>query len=185
MRRNYLKRLLESYLPVDDSEIIAKQRMLDFMLNNTNCFERSLSSGHFTASCWLVNESMDQALLTHHAKLNLWLQLGGHCDGDSNIVAVALKEAQEESGILNIKLISENIFDIDVHIIPANTQEPEHIHYDVRFLLQVQDTDPLIVVSPESKNLSWFGPDASLLPTADPSVLRMFNKWLAIRYNMI
>jgi len=178
MHRNYLSNLLHNYSPSDANEVVAKQRMLDFMLNNPDCFERTLSQGHFTASCWLVNKTMDLALLTHHAKLNIWLQLGGHCDGDSDIVAVALKEAQEESGLLNIKLVSEQIFDLDVHAIPANKREAEHLHYDVRFLMRVQDEAPLII-SPESKDLRWFGKDVKALPTTELSILRMFNKWLS------
>jgi 8-oxo-dGTP pyrophosphatase MutT (NUDIX family) len=180
MHRNYLTDLLHNYLPSDANEVVAKQLMLDFIANNADCFERTLLQGHFTASCWLVNKAMDRALLTHHAKLNTWLQLGGHCDGDSNISAVALKEAQEESGLLNIKLVSREIFDIDVHAIPANSREPAHLHYDVRFLVQVLDDAPLII-SPESKDLCWFGTDASSLPTTELSILRMFNKWLALR----
>lgn len=180
MHRNYLNDLLHNYAPSDPNEIIAKQLMLDFISNNKDCFERTLLQGHFTASCWLVNKFMDRTLLTHHAKLNTWLQLGGHCDGDSNITRVALKEAQEESGLLNLKLVSEQIFDIDVHAIPANNREPWHLHYDVRFLIQVLDDAPLII-SPESKALCWFGTDVNSLPTAEPSILRMFNKWLEIR----
>ncbi len=179
MHRNYLSSLLHNYFPTDANEIAAKQLMLDFISNNTDCFERTLLQGHFTASCWLVNKFMDRAVLTHHTKLDTWLQLGGHCDGDSNILAVALKEAQEESGLLNIKFMSEQIFDIDVHIIPAYKDDPAHLHYDIRFLLQVQDDAPLII-SPESKALCWFGKDVNSLPTAETSILRMFNKWLAI-----
>ncbi len=179
MHCNNLRTLLDNYFPNDGNEIIAKQRMLHFIDNNSDCFKRTLSQGHFTASCWLVNKNMDRALLTYHAKLNVWLQLGGHCDGDSDIIAVALKEAHEESGLSNIQLISDQIFDIDVHVIPANTRESGHLHYDVRFLLQEQDDAPLII-SHESKDLRWFSRDAKLLPTSEPSILRMFNKWLTI-----
>lgn len=179
MHRNNLSKLLYNYYPTDPTEVLAKQRMLDFIVNNPNCFERTLSQGHFTASCWLLNKDMDRVLLTHHAKLNVWLQLGGHCDGDSDLAAVALKEAHEESGLSNIKLISNQIFDIDVHVIPANKRESEHLHYDVRFLLQQQDDAP-VIINHESTDLRWFGSDPKLLPTTDPSILRMFNKWLAI-----
>lgn len=90
---------------------------------------------------------------------------------------VAIKEAQEESGIMGIKPIFESIFDIDVHLIPPHGPDPEHYHYDVRFLLQVQSDDPLIC-SEESHALQWFGKDKTTLPTQDRSVMRMFEKWL-------
>jgi 8-oxo-dGTP pyrophosphatase MutT (NUDIX family) len=78
-----------------------------------------------------------------------WLQLGGHADGDNDILRVALKEASEESGISSIKDISEEIFDIDVHQIPANKNEKAHIHYDIRFILQVS-SDEKIKINHES-----------------------------------
>jgi 8-oxo-dGTP pyrophosphatase MutT (NUDIX family) len=112
----------------------------------------------------------------HHTKLNKWFQLGGHCDGDGNILNVALKEAQEESGIFHIKPISTEIFDIDIHTIPANSKEPEHEHFDVRFLLQVT-SDEEVIQNKESKELRWIGLNLSDLPTDQHSVVRMFYKW--------
>jgi 8-oxo-dGTP pyrophosphatase MutT (NUDIX family) len=112
----------------------------------------------------------------HHAKLDRWLQLGGHCDGDVDVLAVAIKEAQEESGIIGIKPVSPEIFDIDIHLIPANKNEQEHYHYDVRFLLQVT-SDEEIVSNRESKELRWIKKDSSQLPTNELSVIRMFKKW--------
>ena len=180
MHRNNLKTLLNDYHPVIVTEIQAKQEMLDFLSSNTRCFERSLCDGHFTASSWLMNKSQDKFLLTHHAKLNMWLQLGGHCDGDSDLLRVALKEANEESGLLDIVAVVSGIFDLDIHQVPARKGEPAHLHYDVRFLLQARQDTPLIV-SNESHSLQWFGMDMYLLPTTEPAILRMFNKWLAFR----
>ena len=112
----------------------------------------------------------------HHAKLNLWVQPGGHCDGESDVLAVAIKEAQEESGIQAIVPVSKDIFDVDVHFIPARKHEKEHYHYDIRFLLQV-NSDEEIVQNHESHDMRWFGPDRVTLPTQEPSVVRMFDKW--------
>lgn len=179
MHRNNLLNLLAHYFPQDSEEIINKEKMIDFVQQNPDCFERSLAIGHMTASAWLVDKTNTHALLTLHAKFNEWFQLGGHCDGDCNILGVAIKEAQEESGILSIAPVFSEIFDIDVHPIPANSRDPEHYHYDVRFLLHVT-SDEHIVQSTESKDLRWFPKDRTKLPTQHPSILRMFNKWLAI-----
>jgi 8-oxo-dGTP pyrophosphatase MutT (NUDIX family) len=172
--------LLERYLPAGPQEQIFKKEMLAFMQTHENCFERSLEIGHITASSWLLSKQGDKALLTHHAKLNRWFQLGGHCDGDSNVLAVAIKEAQEESGVCAIKPLSTAIFDIDIHLIPENKKEKAHYHYDIRFLLQIK-SDDLIQVSAESHALAWFGNDPAALPPVDASVLRMFNKWVERR----
>jgi 8-oxo-dGTP pyrophosphatase MutT (NUDIX family) len=172
--------LLERYLPTDPHEQKFKKEMLAFMCAHENCFERSLEMGHITASSWLLNKKGDKALLTHHAKLNRWFQLGGHCDGDPHVLAVAIKEAQEESGICAIKPLSTAIFDIDIHLIPENKKEKAHYHYDIRFLLQVH-SDDAVQVSEESHALAWFGNDPTTLPPVDRSVLRMFYKWVEKR----
>jgi len=175
--RHILAFLLDRYEPTDLDEKISKQRMLVFMKEYENCFERSLAIGHFTSSAWLLNCDGTHVLLMHHAKLDKWLQLGGHCDGNSDVLAVAIKEAQEESGIENIVPVSENIFDIGVHEIPARGNCPTHDHYDVRFLLQVVG-DGSIVQNRESKELRWFGKNLNELPNQDRSVVRMFEKWI-------
>ncbi len=178
MHRNKLRALLHRYAPTEPQEIMAREQMLQFLDKHADCFERGCIPGHFTASAWLLNKDHSQALLTHHAKFDVWIQLGGHCDGDSDVLQVALKEAREESGLINITPVSREIFDIDVHSIPAWKHEPEHLHYDVRFLLQVTDDAPL-VINHESKALQWFEKDLSALPTRQTGVLRMFNKWHA------
>lgn len=175
MHRNQLFELLANYDPTSEEQGY-KDRMIEFLQQHEDAFERSLSIGHFTASAWLVSNDGTQALLMHHAKLNLWVQLGGHCDGQTDILAVAIKEAQEESGILGIEPMSIEIFDIDIHTIPASSKEPEHEHFDVRFILQVV-SDEDFVKNSESKELRWVGLDKAELPTQERSVTRIFDKW--------
>jgi len=179
VHRNYLLQLLDEYQPLYQEEIVAKEKIISFVKEYSNCFERSLEVGHITASAWLLNKEATHALLMHHAKLNLWLQLGGHCDGNSNVLEVAIKEAQEESGIIDIEPVSKSIFDIDVHLIPANAKEKEHYHYDVRFLLRVM-SDESIVKNNESTALRWVAQENAQLPTKELSVQRMFKKWQAL-----
>ena len=176
MKRNKLIGLLENYFPLSNEEKICKGIMLDFIRSNENCFERWLEVGHITASAWLLNKGESHALLMHHAKLDLWVQLGGHCDGDPDPLAVALKEASEESGISAIVPIQQTLFDIDIHPIPENIQQKAHYHYDVRFLLKVE-SDEKIEKNSESKALRWIGKDPKELPTDALSITRMFYKW--------
>lgn len=176
-KKDHAAQLLHRYAPASKEERQFKAEMLTFLNAYDDCFERTLAVGHFTASCWLLNKAGDHALFTHHAKLNRWLQLGGHCDGNPDLLAVAIKEAQEESGIEHIIPVSSEIFDIDIHLIPENKKEAAHYHYDVRFLLQVT-SDETIVRSDESHDLRWFNKDATVLPNVNDAVRRMFNKWL-------
>lgn len=174
MKQNLLHQLT-NYHPSSIEEQKARKQMIAFINQYDNCFERSLEIGHFTASAWLLNKDHSKALLMHHAKLNMWVQLGGHCDGNSHVLEVAIKEAQEESGIQNITPIHESIFDIDVHFIPEG-KEPAHYHYDVRFLLQVTSNES-VIQNHESKELRWISKNKAELPTDSLSVVRMFDKW--------
>lgn len=177
MKRKKLLNLLHNYHPQDPHEIEAKKQIINFVKENPDCFERRLESGHVTASCWLLNYDRTKALLMHHKKLNKWVQLGGHCDGNSDVLEVAMKEAQEESGIVEIAPISREIFDIDIHISPKTAKEKEHFHYDIRFLLGV--TQPVdFVKNEESNELRWVTKNIQELPTQQEAVVRMFKKWV-------
>ena len=112
----------------------------------------------------------------HHKKLNNWFQLGGHADGDDDLLNVAVKEAIEESGIEDIEPVQKAIFDIDVHTIPANKKDPEHEHFDVRFLLRVH-SDADFLKNEESNELRWVDKTVESLPTTNATILRMFHKW--------
>lgn len=152
-------------------------RFVLFLHSHADVFKRSHAPGHFTGSAWLVSADGKRTLLTHHRKLGRWLQLGGHADGDPDIVGVALREAQEESGLHGLE-IDDRIFDLDRHIIPARGNEPEHWHYDVRFVVRAGN-DEHFVVSEESHDLAWWdirevAADASL----GASLRRMARKWL-------
>lgn len=176
MKRSLLIEKLKKYNPTNE-EFGFKKDIISFVNSYENCFDRSLAIGHVTASCWLLNKDHSQALLMHHAKLNQWYQLGGHCDGDGDVLKVAIKEAQEESGIMGIIPVDENIFDIDVHLIPENSREKAHYHYDIRFLLSVM-SDEQSIKNNESKELLWITKDATTLPTCNNAVVRLFNKWI-------
>jgi len=146
-----------------------------FVLENEDCFERFLLSGHITGSAWVVDSAREQVLLTHHRFLDKWLQLGGHADGESNVLKVALREAHEESGIDGIRPVNESVFDVDIHEIPARGAEPSHFHYDVRFLLEADSSRPLLLTS-ESKALAWVKLSEVERLTSERSVLRMVQK---------
>ena len=147
-----------------------------FLSTQGALFERSHPPGHFTGSAWLVSADGERVLLTHHRKLGRWLQLGGHADGDPDLAAVALREAQEESGLADL-VVEPAIFDIDRHAIPARGDEPEHWHYDVRFVVRATASEDF-ALSEESLALAW-KPIADIAsdPSSDDSLRRMATKW--------
>ena len=150
-------------------------RFVDFVETESHCFERSLAKGHITGSAWVVNADGTEILLTHHRKLDRWLQLGGHADGDGDVLRVALTEAEEESGLVDFTHIGQGIFDIDIHPIPERKGEPEHLHYDVRYVLRANGSTEY-VVSDESHDLRWVKPEEVQTLTTEPSMMRMVEK---------
>lgn len=175
MHRRRLLQQLETYSPGSDAEARFRASFLSFIAAHPDCFERSLQKGHITGSAWIVNSSRDKALLMHHFKLDKWLQPGGHADGDPDIVRVATREAMEETG-LSVRLLDEHIFDIDIHTIPVRKNEAEHLHYDVRFLFEADDEEPLKINS-ESKALAWLPkPEIQKLTGGNESIMRMAEK---------
>jgi 8-oxo-dGTP pyrophosphatase MutT (NUDIX family) len=175
MHRDPLLTKLRSYHPTDGHETEMNKMIIEFVRANKNCFDRDLLEGHITASALIVNRQRTHILMTHHHKLDKWLQLGGHSDGDPNPLNVALREAAEESGIAGIVPVSEDIFDVDVHPIPARKNVPEHFHYDIRFLFEADDSLDL-TISPESKDLAWIPLTGIEKYTTEESIIRMVRK---------
>ncbi len=132
------------------------QRSLHFIKAHPNCFDRTLEVGHVTGSAWVLNPSRTHTLMLHHRKLDRWFQPGGHADGDSDIIQVVLKETAEESGIdiSQIKLLSDAIFDVDIHTIYPSSHDQRHEHFDIRFLLEINDQLE-IPGNNESHQIGW------------------------------
>ena len=175
MHRALLLHLIESYKIkyLAETETVSKYK--DFVIANENCFERSLLEGHITCGAWILDGAGTKTLLTHHRKLNRWLQLGGHADGDHDVHRVAAKEAQEESGISTLELVSKDIFDIDIHQIPPRGDVPAHFHYDARFLFRTTDNEKY-EVSNESIDLAWVKIDEIKKYSSEESIVRMVEK---------
>jgi 8-oxo-dGTP pyrophosphatase MutT (NUDIX family) len=176
--------------------ITSQKRVLEefrtFISTYERCFLREPTPyGHVTGSALILNDSATHVLLTHHKKLHKWLQLGGHAEGDHFIEQVAYKEAVEESGLTDFSFLNPVTgspfneetpfpFDLDIHLIPANSKEPEHKHYDVRFLLQTHSREDEICISEESLDLKWIALEEVKNYTKEPSTLRQIEKALYV-----
>lgn len=182
VNREGVLKLLRAYAiqSLDTQEAEMVRATLEFVEKHSDCAERSLAIGHLTGSSWIVDTAGSHVLLTHHAKLGKWLQLGGHADGDLDIAGVARREAMEESGLSEVRLLSPALFDVDCHRIPARPGEPAHWHYDSRFLFEADRHQPLIT-SRESKALAWVELNRIQELTTEESMLRMARKTHALR----
>lgn len=173
--RDKLIASLTTYKTSFPEEVHINDQFLE-LLQAPRCYFRDHLPGHITGSAWMVDELGSHVLLVHHVKLNKWLQPGGHADGDENIVGVALREAQEETGLKKLSLITEEIFDIDIHPIPARVDFPEHLHFDVRFIFQASQNET-IQVSSESNHVAWFNLNSVASHAENnSSIIRMMEK---------
>jgi ADP-ribose pyrophosphatase YjhB (NUDIX family) len=178
MNRTDLLRQLRAHEPFDAVEGGMLERIAGFVRDNETCFDRNLKAGHLTGSAWIVDRDRTHALLTRHAKLGVWLQLGGHVEDDPDMLNAAWREAREESGLNCLRPVSDHIFDVDVHEIPATPEAPPHIHYDIRFLFEA-DRGAELNVTAESESLRWIALDEITEVTREESVLRMVRKMSA------
>jgi len=174
MHRNKILTLFEHYRLRYPEEAAVLDRISSFVDAHPDCFSRELAVGHITGSAWILDSTGTRALLTHHKKLDIWVQLGGHADGDPDVEQVAYREAIEESGLVGLQFVEQALFDIDIHPIPARGQEAAHYHYDCRFLFRAVDDD--YVVSDESHDLRWVPLDEMPAVTTEPSITRMVDK---------
>ena len=177
---NELLDAVRAYTPIDQRERAMRDRLAAFLTEfGMRAFDRRTASGHVTASAWIVNPERTQAVLLHHRKLDRWLQLGGHVDGDPDVRRSAQREAREESGLRTLRMIGDDIYDIDVHRIPARNDEPEHDHYDLRFALEADPREPLRG-NEESHAVRWIALGELEQYSIDDSVRRLAAKTLAL-----
>ena len=180
MQMHELPAELDRYRTRWPSEAATVDLFLALLAEGGEAFRRERLAGHFTASAWVVAADGARTLLTHHRKLGLWLQPGGHADGDTELPRAALKEAEEETGLPGLR-IESGIFDLDRHWIPEHKGVPAHWHYDVRYVVRA-GADEAFVVSEESHALAWREiAELAREQAADASVRRMAQKWLSRR----
>lgn len=170
---------LHAYAPADKTEAAHRQAMVDLLERGDDAFARGhFAPGHFTASCYIIDDA-GRLLLHHHRRLDRWLQMGGHIEyGESPDIA-ALREGSEESGLRDLILVDDGIFDLDIHPIPAAKGEPDHHHFDVRYLARTSSPEAVTIDRAESNDLAWvsLARAAELMP--GPESARVLEKLLA------
>jgi 8-oxo-dGTP pyrophosphatase MutT (NUDIX family) len=186
VHRAPLLALLDGYVARYPDEAPQVARWRAFVGAHEDCLGRGCIPGHVTGSAWILSPDRRSVLLTRHRKLGRWLQLGGHADGERDVLAVALREAREESGLVKLEPIAAGApggapvpLDLDVHEIPARADDPAHLHWDVRFLIQAAAAEEL-VVSEESTDLRWVRRDLLRALVDEESLLRMERKTRAL-----
>lgn len=168
---------LRRHVPADPAEAAHRNAILALVENEPLCFARTTwVPGHVTGSAFIVRPDIGEVLLHHHRRLDSWLQLGGHDDGEHDPAATALREGAEESGLSDLVLLSAAILDLDVHGTPGRTGQPAHLHHDVRYALLTGSPDAIRRDAAESLDLRWFALDEAERIMNEPGATRALAK---------
>lgn len=174
-RASVLIEQLRAYTPVDALEAEHHRAIIGLLTNTHEPFSRhSFDPGHITASCFIVDG--DRLLLHRHRRLGRWLQMGGHVEGEETPQDAALREGAEESGLNDLAFLCDGVFDVDVHAIPAGKGEPDHRHFDVRFLAHTAHPGSISIDPSESDDLAWVPLDAAAALMNEEASSRVVRK---------
>ncbi len=182
MHRQELLTLLNQHQTRFMDEAGYIKRALMYVEANSEIFYRELWPAHVTGSAWVVSPDRSKVLMMHHRKIDQWFQPGGHADGDTDIMRVALRETAEETGIdaAHIHLLGADIFDVDIHTIPAMHGDPRHEHIDIRFLVEIDDSLP-VPGNDESHDVIWVSTLEVTRYNNNRSTYRMLEKTRQLR----
>ena len=154
MNRQELLNQIEHYTPFNEQEETDKQLILNWIRNNTNAFSRENTVAHMTASAWVVNQDKSKILMVYHNIYNSWSWLGGHADGETDLLAVALREVKEEAGISHVCPVSEEIFSLE--------------SLTVTYLLEADSEEAVSIKADENSGVAWFSPEEALKKSTEP-----------------
>ena len=163
---------IRAYHPVNEQEERDKELILHCLNTEKDIFTRENRIAHMTASAWVVNRSRTKVLMVYHNIYHSWSWLGGHADGEENLLKVALKEVREESGILHVEPVCKEICSLEVLTVDGHIKKgayvSSHLHLNVTYLLQADDTDTLHIKEDENSNVAWFSPEDAIAASSEP-----------------
>lgn len=168
---------VRSALASSEESVLHQAEILAFIDDHDDALHRTCLEGHLTGSALVVDAAREKVLVMLHAKLGLWLQPGGHADGEANLARVAFDEATEETGIEGLRVAWPPV-DCDIHSIPERPGEPAHLHLDVRFVV-LAPPGATAVANHESHGLRWVDLDGLNELAGDASLRRLARVGLA------
>ncbi|MBQ8815055.1 MAG: NUDIX hydrolase [Lachnospiraceae bacterium] len=172
---------LKKYVPINDQETADLSRMLAFFAHGETPFHRTNTTAHFTASAWIVNPARTKVLMVYHNIYNSWSWTGGHADGEEDLLAVALREAREETGIEHIRPVSDEPFSLEILTVNGHEKRGKyvssHLHYNVTYLMEAEESDELRMKPDENSGVAWFTFEDALKASTEPwMVERVYRK---------
>lgn len=175
-----LKEQIESFVPYNEQERKDKEIMLGLIDTYEDVLTRENKVCHFTASNWIVNKERTKILMAYHNIYQNWAWTGGHCDGDSDLLKVALKEAQEETGIEHFKVLSNGIYSMEIVSVDSHIKRgkyvPTHLHLDCCFLLEADENEILKIKPDENSGVKWVDINQTVEITNEKQMKPIYQK---------
>lgn len=172
---------IERYQPCNEQEARDRDVMLTFLAENDDAFLRENRIAHMTASAWVVNPSRDKVLMVYHRLYDSWSWTGGHADGETDLLAVALREVREETGVRHLRPVSPAIYSLESLTVDGHekhgTYVSSHLHLNVTYLIEADEHDTLQICETENSGVRWFSPEEALRVCSEPwFVRRIYSK---------
>ena len=175
-----LRKQIENYKPFNEQEENDKELILKYMDIFDDVLTRENKMCHFTASNWIVNKRRTKVIMVYHNIYDSWAWTGGHADGDSDLLHVALKEANEETGLENLKVLSDEIYGLEILTVDAHIKRgkfvPSHLHSDCSFLLEADEEEPLRIKPDENSKIAWIDINKAIEVTNEKKMVPIYKK---------
>ena len=172
MDRKELISKIKKYQPFNEQEEMDKALILNWIETQENAFSRENTVAHMTASAWVVNKERNKVLMVYHNIYNSWSWLGGHADGETDLLAVAVREVKEEAGITNVHPVSDEIFSLESLTVDGHVKKgryvSSHLHLNVTYLLEADSEEAVSVKADENSGVAWFTPGEALKKSTEP-----------------
>ena len=172
---------MEAYHPFNEQEEMDKSLILNWIETQDDAFSRDNTVAHMTASAWVVNKDRSRVLMVYHNIYDSWSWLGGHADGETDLLAVAIREVKEEAGISGVRPVSEEIFSLESLTVDGHVKRGKyvssHLHLNVTYLLEADSEEQVFVKEDENSGVGWFTPEEALKKSTEPwFVDRVYGK---------
>ena len=172
MNRQKLVSQIRRYVPYNEQEEADKALILNWIEKNDDAFLRDNVVAHMTASAWVVNKERNKVLMVYHNIYNSWSWLGGHADGETDLLSVAVREVKEEAGISNVHPVSEEIFSLESLTVDGHVKKGKyvssHLHFNITYLLEADPEEAVSIKADENSGVAWFSPEEALMRSTEP-----------------
>ena len=171
MKENLIAQI-RNYVPVNEQEETDKQTLLSWIEKEEDISVRKNLTGHLTASAWVVTPDRKKVLMAYHNLYDSWAWLGGHADGEADLLSVAIREVREESGLVDVRPVLEDIFSLEILCVSGHEKRgeyvPSHLHLNVTYLLEADPKAPVRCKADENKGVAWFRLDQAVAASREP-----------------